>query len=576
MKNIFKALKYYPNYRKTLPLALLVAILYSAIVTAIPLAIQGVIDRLFSAVASGQEFTVVLVPFGIWIGLRLFLSIIDWLQEAVADNLFNKGVIDYRYALVRKFQDLSLSYIEKRRVGQLASEINQSPYRLADWCVQAVQTYSVTILSALFALVVLAWKFPLIALIVLVLAGVYSSYVFRTMRLNRKYWKKHRKLANEYSGIQVENISFVSHIRALGANKQRDKLYKSTLNKHSKSMQKMFRMQHRRNFVAAILDLLLYAVPLSIFAVRAFNGQQSPTDIYVLSVYLGSISSASSRLSRMWSNTLEVNDLVGETLELLENTDTVTDPEDPKKLTSIKNISFNDTSFTYEGAKNEAVRGVSLSIEEGQTIALVGRSGSGKSTMVKLLLRFYDATAGSVEINGGDIKEYLQNDVRQKFGVVMQDVALFNDTIANNISIANPKASRADITKAAKLAHAHEFILGLPDGYDTLVGERGVKLSGGEKQRVSIARAVLRSPEVVLLDEATSALDSESEKFVQKGLKKLLEGRTAIIIAHRLSTITHADKIVVMDKGKIVETGTYEELKNSKGIFSDLLAHQQL
>ncbi len=385
-----------------------------------------------------------------------------------------------------------------------------------------------------------------------------------------------RQTINEWSGVQVENITFASDIKALGIRESRGALYRSLLNKHDKNLFKMFRYQHRRNFLASLINILLYIVAIGIFAWRVIEGQQRPSDIYVLAIYLGIISNATSRLAQVWSKTANVNDALGETLDILDQEDAVQDPPFPVPMENLRSISLRNVSFNYDSKKDEALSNVTFNIKAGQTIALVGRSGSGKSTIIKLLLRFYDPNKGDVLINNMSLKEYAQDEVRTRIGVVMQDVALFNDTIAGNIAIALPGVAQAEIEQAAKLAHAHEFITALPDGYETLVGERGVKLSGGEKQRVSIARAVLRNPELVLLDEATSALDSESEKAVQAGLRELLKDRTAIIIAHRLSTITHADQVIVLDQGKIIQHGTYQELKANKGLFADLLKYQEL
>ncbi len=577
MKNIRRALKYIPDYKKKVALALTVGVISALIVTAIPLAIQKVMNNLLKASAEGRLSPGVFVwPFGAWLSLRLLMMISDWLREIIEDNLFRDAVVQFRLAVMSRLDTLSISYFEKHRSGQIISEVNQSPSRFGDWLTSVVDNYLSSILNALFALAVLAYKFPPIAIVILVLAAIYAAYIFGTMKRNRSYWKVNRNHINEYTGIAIENVSFISHIRALGISKSRSQMFSKEVRKHDDNLAKMFSFQHRRNFGGAVIELLLYAVPILIFAVRSLNGQQEATDIYVLAIYMGTISGATARLVRIWNNTVDVNDTVGDTLKILDNIDAVADPATPERLERLGVIAIEDMSFSYQGTKSEAIKNFSLSINPGEVVALVGRSGSGKSTITKLLLRFYDPTNGSISVDGKDLRTIAQEDLRQRFGVVMQDVALFNDTVANNIAVAQPSASRREIIAAAKLAYADGFIKELPDGYDTLVGERGVKLSGGEKQRISIARAILRNPEAVLLDEATSALDSESEKYVQEGLSKLLKDRTALIIAHRLSTIAHADKVVVMDKGRVVEVGSYNELKERGGLFSELLAHQQL
>lgn len=215
-------------------------------------------------------------------------------------------------------------------------------------------------------------------------------------------------------------------------------------------------------------------------------------------------------------------------------------------------------------------------MEKGQTVALVGPSGGGKSTISDLIPRFYDVTAGCICIDGIDIRNYDLHSLREKMGIVAQDTVLFNDTIENNIRLGNASATRAEVTEATRIANAERFIAETPCGLDTNIGDRGAKLSGGQRQRLSIARAVLRNPEILILDEATSALDTESEKLVQEALNTLLKGRTSIVIAHRLSTIRNADKIIVIEQGRITEEGTHSELIERKGTYAKLIEMQQL
>lgn len=576
MKNISRAFKMLPGWQRILAGIVFVGVFQSAATVAVPLAIQRIIDNLIAATTKNASLSVIILPLSIWLVLRLALSLIIWLGEIVSDNAFTEAVVSFREQTVVKLENLPISYYETRRAGQLTAEVNQSPNLFANWLQNVSENYLTTILQAVFALTVLAYKFLPMAFMVLVLAVIYWFYTFRTIKTNSKFWKRNRKVINEWSGVQTENISFVSDIRALGIQKQRGNLYKKLLHEHRTNLNSMWSFQHRRNFMATLIEILMYGLPIAVFASRALAGLQSPTDIYILAVYLGSISTAVNRLNRVWSDTVNVEDTLGETLDILDQEDTVKDPIKALKLSVINELDFNNVKFSYSKSNNEALRGLNFKITRGTTTALVGRSGSGKSTIVKLLLRFYDPSSGEILLNKKPLEDFKQEDFRKRLGVVMQDVALFNGTVLTNVTIAQPEASEEQVIRACKLAHAHDFISELPDGYNTLVGERGVKLSGGEKQRISIARAILRDPELILLDEATSALDSESEKAVQAGLSHLLKNRTAVVIAHRLSTIKYADNILVIDRGRLVESGTFEYLKNKNGLFTELLAHQEI
>jgi subfamily B ATP-binding cassette protein MsbA len=239
-------------------------------------------------------------------------------------------------------------------------------------------------------------------------------------------------------------------------------------------------------------------------------------------------------------------------------------------------VKFEKVSFRYTEEEQNVLNNVSFNIQAGQTIALVGMSGGGKSTIVGLIPRFYDVVEGSIKVDGVDIKEATIHSLRSQIGIVLQDNILFSDSVKSNILMGRPNASDEEVIAAAKAANAHDFIISLPEGYDTKVGERGVKLSGGQKQRVAIARVFLKNPPILILDEATSALDLESESLIQESLDKLAHDRTTIVVAHRLSTITHADQILVIDHGELKEQGTHEQLIEQQGIYHNLFHMQRL
>jgi len=257
--------------------------------------------------------------------------------------------------------------------------------------------------------------------------------------------------------------------------------------------------------------------------------------------------------------------------EVIDAEPDVYDKEDAIELPSIQgNIKFDSVVFSYDSEKN-ALDDISFEIKAGQMVGLSGPSGAGKTTIINLLGRFYDVTEGSISIDGHDVRDVKMESLRNQISVVLQEPFLFQGSVAENISYSKPDASRSEIIAAAKAANAHDFIMDFPDGYDTIVGERGARLSGGEKQRISIARAILKNPRILILDEATSSVDTETESLIQAAIDRLVKGRTTFAIAHRLSTLRKADKLIILDKGKIVEQGTHDELLDNNGLYSRLV-----
>jgi ATP-binding cassette subfamily B protein len=281
------------------------------------------------------------------------------------------------------------------------------------------------------------------------------------------------------------------------------------------------------------------------------------------------------RLSQL-TDQLEIAATAAERIfEVLDSTPEVHDHKDARDMKDMRGqVSLKNLSFSYS-PENRVLHDINLEIKAGEMIGLAGPSGSGKTTLTKLISRFYDPEEGTVKIDGIDVRKIKQKSLRQRIGVVLQEPFLFHGTIAENIAYGRPRAKRKEIIQAAKAANAHDFILRLPDGYDTQVGERGTRLSGGEKQRISIARAIVNRPSIIILDEATSSLDTVTEKMIQEALQRLVKGRTTIAIAHRLSTLSNADRLVIMEEGRIVEMGTHEELIERGGMFSNLLGMQQ-
>jgi subfamily B ATP-binding cassette protein MsbA len=395
-----------------------------------------------------------------------------------------------------------------------------------------------------------------------------------------KKLKSQAKEGQESYGKMISNLdealSGVKIIKAFNASSFVKNRFNLESENYSKIMRRMVRRQQMGSPVSELLGVAMVAVILLYGGSLVLNGEGDLT----ASQFIGYIAIFSQvmrpakALTDSFSNVHNGIAAGERVLELIDEKNSVEDvPNADIVSTFNSNITFQDVNFAY--GEKQILHSINLKIRKGQTIALVGPSGGGKSTLVDLIPRFMDVTGGEILFDGKNIKTLNQDSLRALIGTVNQESILFNDTIFNNISFANERATKEEIEAAAKIANAHEFILKTPEGYDTNIGDRGAKLSGGQRQRICIARAVLKNPPIMLLDEATSALDTESERLVQDALYKLMENRTTVVIAHRLSTIQNADKIVVLEAGKIVEVGSHLELINHNGLYKRLIDMQQ-
>jgi ATP-binding cassette subfamily B protein len=426
---------------------------------------------------------------------------------------------------------------------------------------------------------VISWQSPLLALVTLATMVLVLSFTMVSSSWRLTYRRQVYEEGSKISGQIGDALSHATTVKSFASESMERKRLRTALKVWShaqyKSWVSSLPADGGRMLLAAIATAALLVLSARMYA----HGDISLAIVVLIQLYVVKLIAATMDIAEIIKRYEETMGAAYEPVKTMLVEPTITDPERPQSIKRAKTyrLALSDVTYQYPeaGKARSAVKNFSLDIEPGEKIGLVGYSGSGKTTLSKLLLRFMDVTEGAVTINGIDVRQLRQKDLRKIISYVPQEPLLFHRTIRENIAYGRPGAIEKEVLKVARLAYVHEFAKDLPHGYDTLVGERGVKLSGGQRQRVAIARALLKDAPVLVLDEATSALDSESEHLIQEALWRLMKDRTAVVIAHRLSTIRRMDRIVVMDKGKIVQMGSHEQLlKDKQGIYARLWAHQ--
>ncbi len=460
--------------------------------------------------------------------------------------------------------------------GSLVSQTNKflgAYVRIADTTVYNVAPL---VLGVIFTSIILAPKAPLFVVFFIAGVAIYIAVSIFVTRKIRRYNIQHAAAESRQTGYLADSITNVMAIKSFaGGSYERSRFTKAVTKTRSHLLQVM-RSNQKQMLIFSSLTTTILAISLCMAVIGVVFFQANIATVFLIFSYTSAIAN---QLFTFSNNVLRnYNRAFGDASDMtkiLQITSPIQDPAVPEKPTIRRaSIEFRDTTFTYDGAGKALFQNLNLRIKPGEKVGLIGRSGGGKTTITKLLLRFMDIQKGEITIDGQNITAITQDDLRRHIAYVPQEPMLFHRTLLENIRYGNPKAGKAEVAAVAKMAHAHEFIEQLPKGYNTLVGERGVKLSGGQRQRVAIARAMLKNAPILVLDEATSALDSESEVLIQDALWKLMEGRTAIVIAHRLSTIQKMDRIIVLEKGKIVEQGTHKELIRQNGTYAGLWVHQ--
>lgn len=504
----------------------------------------------------------------------LFLqSFFSFFRLSLFVNFTENTLANLRLALYTNLVKLPMTFFSQKRVGELNSRISADITQIQDTLTSTIAEFLrqfILIIGGVILLATESFKLTLLMLAVVPLVAV-AAVIFG--RFIRKYSKQVQDQVAESQVIVEETMQGISIVKAFANEWYEIARYKGKINDVVKLAIKGGK--YRGYFASFIIFCLFGAIVAVVwYGVRlSIAGEMSVGQLISFVLYSTFVGASFGGIAELYAQIQKAIGATERVFELLEETPEKINLNNNGIHEKIKgNVSFNNVAFSYPSRKEiQVLKNVNFTAEFGQKIAIVGPSGAGKSTISSLLLRFYDITSGEITVDGKNIYDYDLESLRGNMSIVPQDVILFGGTIKENIAYGKPDATDEEIILAAKQANAFNFVEGFPEKFETLVGERGVKLSGGQRQRIAIARALLKNPSILILDEATSSLDSESEKLVQEALEVLMEGRTSIIIAHRLSTIRNADKILVLDNGKITEEGTHQELINlENGIYKNL------
>lgn len=580
MGSIRRYLKFVKPYRLQIIGTIIIGILKFAIPLLIPLLIKFVLDDVIAndTLSKAEKSDKLLWVMGIMIVVFVVLRPpIEYYRQYFAQWTSSKILYDIRDRLFTHMQRLSFRYYSNTRAGEVISRMINDVEQTKTFVVTGLMNLWLDVATILIAAAIMFTMDVKLTLVSLILFPFYAFSVKYFFGNLRKLTRSRSQALAEVQSYLHERVAGISVIKSFAIEDyeqtQFDRQNKNFLTKaleHTSWNAKAF----------AAVNTITDIAPLLVIGFSGYQVVQGDLSIGEMVAFITYIDRLYNPLRRLVNSSTTLTQSIASMDRVFEFMDEKYDIQDSADAVELKkvhgDISFNNVSFAYEEGGETVLKNISIDVKKGETIALVGMSGGGKSSFVSLIPRFYDVTEGGILLDGQDIRSFKVRSLRDKIGMVAQDNILFSESVKSNILLGKPGASDVEVFEAAKAANAHEFIMNLPEGYDTKVGERGVKLSGGQKQRVAIARVFLKNPPILILDEATSALDLESEHLIQEAIEKLAKDRTTFVVAHRLSTITHADRIVLIEHGEIVEIGRHEELMAKQGGYYRLFQVQQL
>jgi len=506
--------------------------------------------------------------------IEISISLISMLRNVIFAKVSKKTIVRLRSLIYQKIQLLSLKAVSTRTVGDLLSRVTSDTETVSTFISEDLPNLIEQVLMFIVVGTVMFFYNYKLAFLILIPAPLVIIMFRCVWKFMRRLYHRQWLAQSEANTVLNDIFQGVRVVKVFGTEQKE-------IQKYNKEIETVRDISIRNEVLwSKIMPYTNFFLEIGSFIVLYFGGREilneSMTlgELTMFSYFVSMIYGPLRWMARMPRKLQRATTSLSKVLEIVDEDVDISDKKEAKKFIFEGKVDIEDIHFGYDSTKN-ILEGISLSVKTGEMLGIVGRSGVGKSTLINLIMRMYDVEKGSIKIDGCDIRDISQNCLRSQIGVVLQETFLFSGNIFDNISYAKPDATREEVIYASKLANAHNFIMKLPDGYNTYVGEKGYTLSGGERQRIAIARAILHDPKIIILDEATSALDTENEKLIQDALQKLIKNKTTFAIAHRLSTLRNATKLVVLDKGKVAEIGSHNELMKQEGLYYQLVMAQR-